>query len=106
MATAAPTRRTSRTASWSSVLAASRRAPGDRVSLGDWNCDGEVTPAVLRPTTGAVFVFDKWATGTSDVSVSPTATIAGAVDVQARDDLQGCSTLVIIRNDGTEQEIN
>jgi serine/threonine protein kinase len=79
---------------------------GDRVTLGDWNCDGVATPAVLRPATGAVFVFDKWTTGTADVSVSPTTVVIGAVDVQARDDSRSCSTLIIIRDDGTEQEIN
>jgi hypothetical protein len=80
-------------------------AAGDRVAVGDWNCDGVVTPAVLRPTTGALFVFDAWATEGNDVSVAPTRTIAGAVDLQALDKGGGCSTLVVLLDDGTHQEI-
>ena len=33
---------------------------GDLVALGDWHCDGIATPALLRPTTGQVFVFPEW----------------------------------------------
>ena len=34
---------------------------GDLVAVGDWDCDGTSTPAVLRPSEGTVFVFDEWA---------------------------------------------
>ena len=80
--------------------------PGDRVALGDWNCDGIATPAVLRPATGALFVFEEWASEGSDVSIAPTRTIVDAVDVQDRERADGCSTLVVIRGDGTEEEIS
>lgn len=33
---------------------------GDQVALGDWTCDGQPTPAVLRPSTGEVMIFDRW----------------------------------------------
>ncbi|HEX4902591.1 MAG TPA: lipopolysaccharide kinase InaA family protein [Acidimicrobiales bacterium] len=33
---------------------------GDLVALGDWDCDGTATPALLRPTSGEVFVFPRW----------------------------------------------
>jgi len=33
---------------------------GDLVALGDWDCDGVATPALLRPGTGEVFVFPEW----------------------------------------------
>jgi hypothetical protein len=79
---------------------------GDRVAVGDWDCDGVVTPAVLRPATGSLFVFDGWATEGKDVSIAPTRTIAGGVDVVARDHGNGCSTLVVVRDDGTEEEIS
>jgi hypothetical protein len=61
--------------------------------------------AVLRPSTGAVFVFDGWATAHSDVSVPATARAPGAVDLQARTRDDGCSSLVAVRPDGTEQEV-
>ncbi|MCA1844947.1 MAG: hypothetical protein LC792_17490 [Actinobacteria bacterium] len=41
--------------------------PGDIVAAGDWRCDGQPTLAVLRPTTGEVFLFDDWA-GDEDVT--------------------------------------
>lgn len=36
-------------------------APGDVAVLGDWDCDGRDTPALYRPSTGEVFVFDGFA---------------------------------------------
>ena len=33
---------------------------GDRVLIGDWDCDGRDTPALYRPG-GEVFLFDAWA---------------------------------------------
>jgi hypothetical protein len=35
--------------------------PGDEAAVGDWGCDGQPTLALLRPATGEVFVFDRWA---------------------------------------------
>lgn len=35
-------------------------APGDFVETGDWDCDGEPTPAIVRPSTGNVVLFDAW----------------------------------------------
>ena len=32
--------------------------PGDLVAVGDWRCDGRPTPALYRPRTGSLFVFD------------------------------------------------
>lgn len=80
-------------------------APGDRVAVGDWDCDGTATVAVLRPSTGAVFVFDDWATAGADLSVPATAHAPGAVDLQARARGDGCSSLIAVRPDGTEQEV-
>jgi hypothetical protein len=34
--------------------------PGDRVVLGDWNCDGVDTPALYRRAAGEVQYFDVW----------------------------------------------
>ena len=35
-------------------------SPGDFVETGDWDCDGEPTPAIIRPSTGDVVLFDAW----------------------------------------------
>lgn len=56
---------------------------GDLVVIGDWDCDGEATPAIARPNTGQVVLFDRWP--------SPGATISES-DASARrvvDDLIG-----------------
>ncbi|MCU1460973.1 MAG: serine/threonine protein kinase [Acidimicrobiales bacterium] len=34
---------------------------GDLALLGDWDCDGRATPALYRPDTGEVFLFDGFA---------------------------------------------
>ncbi len=33
---------------------------GDFVETGDWNCDGQVTAAIVRPSTGGIVLFDAW----------------------------------------------
>lgn len=33
---------------------------GDFVETGDWDCDGVVTAAIVRPSTGGVVMFDVW----------------------------------------------
>ena len=35
--------------------------------MGDWNCDGVATVAVVRPGSGEVFVFDGWAATGADL---------------------------------------
>ena len=35
-------------------------AAGDFVETGDWDCDGRVTAAIVRPSTGGVVLFDTW----------------------------------------------
>jgi hypothetical protein len=35
---------------------------GDWLLTGDWDCDGRESPALYRPSTGDVFLFDRWAT--------------------------------------------
>ncbi len=75
--------------------------PDDVVVVGDWDCDGRPTAAVLRPSTGNVFRFDGWATADVDVSVTPSATVPHAVGLQAVHDAKGCDRLVALLDDGT-----
>lgn len=35
-------------------------SPDDVVVVGDWNCDGNPTPAILQASTGRVAVFNAW----------------------------------------------
>ena len=43
---------------------------GDDVAVGDWDCDGRATPALLRSATGEVFVFPAWAEPGHDLTVA------------------------------------
>jgi hypothetical protein len=69
-------------------------APGDLIEVGDWDCDRVATPAVLRPSSGEVFVFPSWGTG-GPVEVGPVRSVPGAVSLLVGADESGCSTLAV-----------
>lgn len=59
-------------------------SPGDLVVVGDWDCDGLSTPAVVRPDTGDIWTFSHWADQDEEVAAAaekPAA--AGAVSAEA-----------------------
>jgi hypothetical protein len=58
----------------------------------------------LRPSTGAVFLFDSWAGAGADVTATPTTAIADGAAVETRAD-GNCTTLVVVRADGSRQEV-
>jgi hypothetical protein len=68
--------------------------PGDVVVVGDWNCDGTGTPAVVRPTTGEVWLFSAW-------TPEPDAerTVDGAATATVEHD-ERCDRLVVQTDDG------
>lgn len=68
--------------------------PGDRLLLGDWDCDGRDTPALYRPA-GEVFYFDAWA---EDDQVLPATSRGGEVSdgtPEVVHDGNGCDRLVV-----------
>ena len=72
--------------------------PGDVAVTGDWSCRGVATLAVLRPSTGQVFVFDGWATRGLDVSAPQAARVEGAFALRvAQLDADSCPDLVVER---------
>jgi hypothetical protein len=72
---------------------------GDHLLVADWSCDGHPTPAVFRPSTQEVFVFDRW-TASEPVSVRPTATVVGAVEMLSDQGSDGCPELSVRTADG------
>lgn len=74
--------------------------PGDHVAVADWDCDGTATAAALRPTSGEVFVFDRWVPPGDEVTVTPAATVDGATAIEAVADADGCADLVVVRDGG------
>ena len=73
---------------------------GDEVVLGDWDCDGTRTAALLRPSTGDVFVFDAWPADGGEVRATPVTTVGRDSDLRV-DDVDGCSALRVVGSDGT-----
>lgn len=75
--------------------------PGDAVVVADWDCDGTATVASLRPSTGEVFVFDRWVAAGDELTVRASTTVPGADTLRARDDDgDGCATLTATAPDG------
>ena len=73
-------------------------APGDLAVTGDWTCAGVATLAVLRPSTGQVFVFSGWATPGRDLSAPQAVKVEGALALRAADlDADACPDLVVER---------
>ena len=71
---------------------------GDRIAVGDWDCDGTATPAIVRPSTGEVFVFTRWAGPGAAVTVARTATVPDAVGPVAPSGR--CGLLVVRKQTG------
>jgi hypothetical protein len=80
-------------------------APGDVIAIGDWDCDGQSTPAVLRPATGEVFIFAAWATRGTDVEAAAATNVAGGIDLTEQTDDAGCPILVVSTSDGRDIEV-
>ena len=68
--------------------------PGDVVVVGDWDCDGASTPAVVRPATGEVWVFAAW---TPEPATERVVDGAASAVVEHGD---GCDRLVVRTEDG------
>ena len=72
--------------------------PGDIVTVGDWDCDGTATPAVLRPASGRLHVFDTWAPDeTTPVTAVPGPTVPPSATAVEAD---GCGAATVRTADG------
>lgn len=80
-------------------------SPGDVLTIGDWDCDGASTVAVLRPSSGSVFAFEGWATESAALDAKPVAKVEGAIALRAERGSQGCERLVAVRADGSSIEV-
>jgi len=69
---------------------------GDSVTIGDWDCDRQPTPAVLRPATGQVAVFDDWAAPGEERPARTVAVVPNAISVEP----DGCGRLTVRTADG------
>ncbi len=71
---------------------------GDVIVIGDWDCDRQPTPAVLRPTSGIVAVFDTWAAGDRTETARVLTAVPGGTDLVAG---STCGRLEVRRADGS-----
>lgn len=65
----------------------------DWLGVGDWDCDGTLTPALYRPATGEVFLFDGWAGADALQSEPPTTEVLQG-NPEIIDDAR-CSRLIV-----------
>ena len=79
--------------------------PGDMAAVGDWDCDGQASAALLRPRTGDVFAFPAWAESGSPVSVQPIERVGEATGIRARTGDDGCDELVVDVASGTARSV-
>ena len=73
-------------------------AEGDLVVIGDWDCDGEATPAIARTSTGQVVLFDRWPSpgatiSESDASARRVVDDLIGVELERADESGGCDRL-------------
>ena len=73
---------------------------GDVVRLGDWNCDGRATVALLRPESGALFAFDGWSPA-EDATIEGeyVGRYGGAVSIVEQTE---CGPIFVEHPDGTQ----
>jgi hypothetical protein len=69
---------------------------GDIVVLGRWSCGPVALPALLRPSDGQVWVFDRWALPGGEVVARPMSRVPGAVGLAVRPERNGCDRIEVI----------
>jgi len=80
---------------------------GDLVAVGDWDCDGTATPTVLRPSSGEVLRYSRWARGGETLPADPLAVIDGARNLTvAPGRTTGCDDLVVGLSDGSSRRFS
>ena len=73
---------------------------GDLVVMGDWNCDDLATPAVLRPGTGEIALFDRWPDPRQTIATTAGWVIDGARRISVQPTRQ-CDRLRVHTEDGS-----
>lgn len=76
---------------------------GDLAAIGDWDCDGTSTIAVLRPEDGTVHVFDHWALDGRPAQAATWGRVDGAASIAAPAD--GCGAPRVTTTSGSVQTV-
>jgi hypothetical protein len=78
---------------------------GDDVLIADWHCDGEPSAALVRPSTGEVFVFASLPAAGETITGQHIATVPGAIAIETDDANAPCPPLVVRSTDGSTHAI-
>jgi hypothetical protein len=73
--------------------------PGDLVVVGRWGCRPAAFPAVLRPATGDVWIFDTWPAPGDPVVGRLVARVGSASSLRVLPGPSGCDRLEVARSD-------
>ncbi|MDQ1392833.1 MAG: eukaryotic-like serine/threonine-protein kinase [Acidimicrobiaceae bacterium] len=73
--------------------------PDDVLVVGRWQC-GAALPALLRPTTGEIWVWDAWARAGDPLTARLAGRIPDAVTLRVDPDGAGCDGLRVLRHAG------
>jgi hypothetical protein len=80
---------------------------GDVVVQGDWFCRGQPLPALLRPSRGDIYIFDRWPDQGADVRARRVGTVPGGVTLRASDRPgPACSAVTAVRADGSAVSVS
>ena len=74
--------------------------PGDVAIVGDWDCDGTKTPALLRPSTGEIAVFSDWPAPKDGIAAQHVLVVDGARSLEI-DDQDACIVLRVRTANGS-----
>jgi eukaryotic-like serine/threonine-protein kinase len=72
--------------------------PDDLVAVGDWDCDGIATPALVERASGSVFLFDVWATEDAEVTAAAVGLVSAPIAVEVG--RSACDSLVVTSGGG------
>jgi hypothetical protein len=70
------------------------------VVLGRWDCGPVGLPAVLVPSDGEVWAFDRWPTAAAAVAGRPIGRIPDAATLVVVPAANGCDRLTVVRHRG------
>lgn len=76
---------------------------GDTVLVGDWDCDGQATPIVIRPDDRAIHVFARWARADQGLTATFGGTLPPQTAAETVEDADGCHLLELTGPTGVEQ---
>ena len=79
---------------------------GDVIALGDWDCDSVATPALLRPESGDIFVFNEWPDLGEPIESKPVTRDRDVVAIEAEAGPDDCDRLMTRDANGHLTELN